>query len=67
MREGRQESVWNCVSMVCYISAVFQSSDPRKIKRDDFNEYKLYKKAQERQAASKEDLDRFAQYFKPNK
>ena len=67
MRDGRQEEVWKHISQICYITAVFQSAEPRKIKRKDFNDWEQIQEVlNSRNKPSSEQLDMIANAFRRN-
>lgn len=66
MRDGRQEDLWKYASQICYITAVFQSSDPRKIKRKDFNDWEQIQETlkQNEHQSSSDQLSQIANMFR---
>ena len=65
MRDGRQEEMWKYVSQMCFINALFQSADPRKVKRKDFNDWEQIQDAlNKKNKPSSEQLNQIAQLFR---
>lgn len=65
MRDGRQEEMWKYVSQICFITALFQSAEPRKIKRKDFNDWEQIQDVlNQRAKPSSEQLDQIARAFR---
>lgn len=67
MRDGRQEEVWKYVAKICYITAVFQSTDPKKIKLEDFNDWEQIQKVlNQKSKPTDEQLGHIARMFQRN-
>ena len=53
------------VSQICFITALFQSAEPRKIKRKDFNDWEQIQDVlNQRAKPSSEQLDQIARAFR---
>ena len=52
MRDGRQEDMWRYVAKICYVTAVVQSMEPKKIKIEDFNDWEQIQKELQRNDAT---------------